>query len=296
MSDWEIVEDSGQGEWESVPQQQGFWSKLPKNIVAGLAGLAKHTGEGLIQGQKSIEDFGAGVQNIMGQMPGPKMPQAQPLLPTSEQNQQMLEEYLPQSKIQELGPENATLMDRIIQGGITYAPEIGGLAVGAVKASPYLFKKVAARPYKKAIKALEKENVTHMPSPMELIEDAKTYFKPSAANRALIQRAEEGDIQAIFKLQSDLGKISAPYTKNIFSAAERDYGRAGLKTKGEILDAQQEFFKGRNLEEIAKLFEKGRKQYRGYHKFKPYKYGAIGLAATQTPIPSYIAKLMLHRE
>jgi hypothetical protein len=264
--------------------------------VAGLAGLARHTGEGLIQGQKSIEDFGAGIQDVMGQLPGPKMPETQPLLPTAQQNQHMLDQYLPQSKIQELGPENATLMDRILQGGITYAPELATLGAGMVKGAPYLFKSIAARPYKKAMKALDTKDVTHMPAPFELIEDAKTYFKPSAANRALIKKAEEGDIKAIFKLQSDLGKISAPYTKNIFSAAERDYGRAGLKTKGELLQAQQDYFKDMNLEDIAALFEKGRKQYRGYHKFKPYKYGALGLASTQTPLPSYIAKLMLHRE
>lgn len=274
-------------------QKPGFLGRIGKDIVAGGAGLARNVGELGLAGVKSIEDLGKMVSQATQQARLPQMQQQEESPAYSEQGQQLLNKLIPQDYSKQYGPEQPNLMDRIIQGGLTHAPELIGGAALLKKGLPYISKKAAARPYKQAQQLLKKEGVSKINPSQTLIDDAKLYFKDNAANKALIEKAESGDIAALFKLQSDLGQKSAGYARNPFSFAERDFGREGFKIREAMLQHKQQELEKMGMKDAADLLEKGRQQFRGYHAFKPIRNFAIGYGAYKAGVPSYLKKLML---
>lgn len=281
----------------SAEPEQNFLQRLPRNIMAGLAKGGRSTAQLLPQGIKSLEDLGKMMQGAMGQLPGAQMEQPEGA-PISQQVQSGIDQLMPPDfdydKAVGISGERG-LMDRLLSGAAEHAPELVGAAGIAKAGLPYVSKRIAARPYGQAEKMLKEAGVTKIEPPKELISDAKQYFKDNAANRALIEKAESGDIVALFKLQSDLGKKSAGYARSPLSFAERDFGKEGFKTREAMLQHKQQQLEQMGMKDAADLLEKGRKQFKGYHDFKPYKYILGGAALSQTPVPSYLAKLMLHK-
>jgi len=270
-------------------RNESFLGKLPRNVTIGLSRLGHRTlnaPHDLIQSlERHLTALG---EDVSQGMPGPQM-KTDPYRPPSS--------YIPKQQeynfAEMLGQTGKpTLSDTAIQKGIEYSPELATALKGFMKASPYLFKRMAGKPYGQTSDVLKEAGVTHMEAPSELIQDAKQFFKDTKANRDLIKKAEEGHIPSIHKLQSDLGRISAGYARNPFSFAERDFGRAGLSTREAILEHQQNKLKEMGMEEAADLYQKGRDQSRIYHKLKHPVRAVTALAVSQTPLPGYIKHLI----
>lgn len=172
---------------------------------------------------------------------------------------------------------------------------INAVPAGLIKGAPYLFRSLASLPYKLAQEGLKARNITKIKPPTELIKDAKKYLSDTKANRDLIKKALNGDVEAIHGLQSDLGSTGSSYANNPFSAAERAHGRAALQTRDAIINHKISELRKMGAGDIADFLEKGRNQYRIYKKLDPWKK-AIGttiattLAGHYSGIPSKLMR------
>jgi|GEM_PF-2944649 len=112
----------------------------------------------------------------------------------------------------------------------------------------------------------------------QLIEDTRKYFPDDTAYRDLVDAAHTGDYSKLFKLQSDLGKISRKRQRD-FMSAQREKGRAGVNAANALLDDMHKDMIKKGMLEQSELLRQGRNDYRRYMKFKPYRNALLGLAA-----------------
>ena len=193
-----------------------------------------------------------------------------------------------------VGLEGApSYLDKAIQGAAKYAPEIiGALDFGL----PLVLRHFAAAPLRQASRMAAERNIGPLNISPELIEDARQFLPNTAPYRNMIEEAMSGDYDALFRLQSDLGKHSREYARNPFSAAERAHGKAGHAVRQDLLGAKAEELGRMGHQDIAEAQRLGQQQYRRYSQAKPYVRGALGLAAgglaTEAGAPSYLKKLM----
>ncbi len=129
----------------------------------------------------------------------------------------------------------------------------------------------------------------------ELIKDAAQFLPKTSAYKNMLKEASKGDYNALFNLQSDLGKHSSDYAKSFFSAAERAHGRAGLTTRNKLLTEIHAGLNDVGHKDVSELLKKGQDEYRRYMKFKPYR-NALGLAAgayvaPKNPLTNLVKKL-----
>lgn len=267
-------------------QEESFVGKLPRNIAIGLTHAGRNIHNVPHDLARALENATKDIGNAaLIRVPG--VPSFQPKQPLSSMLPYDTESYA--DVFGQKGP--GTFSDRLIQKTVEHSPEIIALGQALRKASPYLFRSAAAKPYTQAAELLQKEGIEYIEPPKELIEDARQFLKSTKANRDLIARAETGHIPSLHKLQSDLGRVSAGYARNPFSFAERDFGRAGFQTREALLQHQQNELRRLGAEEAADLYQKGLDQYRTYHKLKHPVRATAALALSQTPIPGYIKYL-----
>lgn len=117
-----------------------------------------------------------------------------------------------------------------------------------------------------------------------LIEDAAQFLPKTTPYKKLLKEAKSGDYNALFRLQSDLGRHSSDYSRSLFSAAERAHGRAGMATRKELLDEIHNALKSTGHKDVSELLKKGMEEYRRYAKFKPYR-NALTVAAGAYMLP-----------
>lgn len=193
-----------------------------------------------------------------------------------------------------VGLEGApSYLDKAIQGTAQYAPEIiGALDFGL----PLVSRHFAAAPLRQASRMAAERNIGPLNISPELIEDARQFLPNTAPYRNMIEEAMGGDYDALFRLQSDLGKHSREYARNPFSAAERAHGRAGHVVRQDLLGAKAEELGRMGHQDIADTQRFGQQQYRRYMQARPYVRGAAtlggGAIAKEMEVPSYLRKLM----
>jgi hypothetical protein len=167
---------------------------------------------------------------------------------------------------------------------------ISGIARLA-RIAPHLTKYGATRALKNAKQLAEKRNIGTIDVNPALIEDARQFLSNTLPNRNALTAAHEGDYNSLFRLQSDLGQNAYDYAKSLFSAAERQHGRAGLGTRNRLLDAIHSELNAKGHQDISELLRKGQNDYRKYMAFKPYRnilalagLGAGGLSIPENPV------------
>lgn len=187
--------------------------------------------------------------------------------------------------------------EALIRGVTRNALPIAG-AAKAAKAMPHLTQRGASKTLKKASQLAKERNIGKMNIDPELIKDASQFLPKTSPIRKTLKEAKNGDYNALFRLQSDLGKNATGYAKSLFSAAERSHGRAGLEVRNKLLDAIHENLQSQGHHDISNLLRAGQNQYRRYAKFKPYRnalaLAGLGLAIPHSPITG-IAKKVLFR-
>lgn len=127
----------------------------------------------------------------------------------------------------------------------------------------------------------------------ETINDIMTnkFLRNTKANRNLLERAKEGKYTDLFDLQSDLGQRERSYTRDIFNAANRQFGRDIGTTRQDLLkEMKQELEKQGHLD-LADLLTHGQNRYRQYMQFRPYRNAAIGAGFASSPFYQKIKRL-----
>lgn len=164
-------------------------------------------------------------------------------------------------------------------------------AARLAKIAPHLTKYGATRALNNAQKLAKERNIGTINIDPELIQDAKQFLPNTLPNRNVLSAANTGDYNSLFRLQSDVGQNAADYAKSLFSAAERQHGRAGLGTRNRLLDAIHDELQNRGHNDISELLRKGQNDYRKYIKFRPWRnalaltgLGTAGLSIPNNPV------------
>ncbi len=132
------------------------------------------------------------------------------------------------------------------------------------------------------------ENAGKLNIDPKLIEDMRKYLPDDTAYRDLLDAAHTGDYNKLFNLQSDVGKHSAKRAKDWFSSAQREKGQAGFDAVNKLLDAMHKDMKGKGMLNESELLRQGRRDYRRYMKFKPYRNilaGTVGAGIASAALP-----------
>lgn len=171
-------------------------------------------------------------------------------------------------------------------------------AIKALSAIPHLTERGATKKLKNARQLSDERNIGKLNIDPDLVKDARQFLPKTSPHRKNLKTAGKGDYDALFRLQSDLGKHSADYAKSLFSAAERQHGRAGLASRNRLLDAIHENLQSKGHHDISDLLRRGQNDYRRYAKFKPYRnalaIGALSLAIPNNPISKILTKFLFH--
>lgn len=229
---------------------ESFLSKLPRNILIGLAHAGRNLHNLPHDVVKTAEFLGGS-----GEHP--------------------LSSYLPndtEDYSSAFGGDQAkdTLMDKLIKGGIEYAPDLIGAkglikaGVGRLKGTHYLSQVEKA--------AQESGHAFHY-SPASL-EEAKSYLPKSHATKEMIEASESGNYPASFAIQSQIGKHQRDLAKS-FLPADRLLSPQVGDLKQSMLGELGSLLESHGMKEEAALLRKGINNNRQYHQLKNVikKYG-----------------------
>lgn len=277
---------------EPEPEEEGFWSKLPRNVVAGLAGLGHRT-------LNSPHDLVAGVEGQFrnfGESLGSALPKeleskAHPSFRLSEQIPTQEEHNYAELLGQKGEP---TIGDTLIQKGIEYSPDLLSLA-SIYKDFPIaLTKRGASKELRQAQKLANERNIKPIPIPEHLIEDIRQFLPNTNSYRTMLHEASLGNYEPLFALQSDLGKASRGFAKSPMFA-ERRAGREAVKLRNDLLQYMRHGLGRQGQLDIADLLRKGQKRYRNYSRIKPYRNAALLTAGvSQIPYTKKLLSSLLH--
>lgn len=288
---------------EDESQNEGFFEKLPRNVVAGLANAGHtllNTPHDLAKG---FEDQGNQFRKMVDT--------ALPLEKYGIKNKNYDTHYaenIPQQEdynfAEMLGQKGEpTFGDTLIQKASEYAPEMI-LAANALRGTiPHLTKRGALKKLKKGKALAAERDIGTLNVNPELIEDARQYLPNNLPERDLLNASQSGDYNSLFKLQSDVGKISAARKgklKSLFAPETHLKGEAGLTSRNRLLDAIHENLQGMGHNDISDLLRQGQNDYRRYMKFRKYR-NIIGGAGAAYAIPKnaltdLVKKLYLNKD
>ncbi len=135
----------------------------------------------------------------------------------------------------------------------------------------------------------------------EIIEDARQYLPNNLDERNLLGSSQAGDYNSLFKLQSDVGKISAKRMgkiRSLFAPESNLKGEAGLAARKRLLNAIHEELQSKGHHDVSDLLRQGQNEYRRYIKFKPYRNAILGAgitAATKAALPKNALTNLIHK-
>ena len=119
------------------------------------------------------------------------------------------------------------------------------------------------------------------------------FLRNTAANRRMMERARHGNYRDLFSLQSDLGQRERSFTRDPFSAANRQFGRDIGETRHGVIDEMRRLMGEEGHTEAARLMQHGQNRYRQYMAFRPYRNAlATALAGLTVPYYKDIKKLL----
>lgn len=294
-----VLTDLGKGIYHGIQSLPGYYEKAKTEIPGILPAIGQHPGHETGQGIAGLAELGKNIFNMphdfinylserlnlvpaninkmvqMGRMP--------------EDTQQMIDQTFGQP--QQPG-------EALIRGISRNALNLMG-AKGLVGAAPHLTKWGATRTLNKARRLAEERNIGTLNVNPQLVEDARQFLANTLPNRNALQAAQTGDYNALFRLQSDVGKNAGDYAKSLFSAAERSHGRAGLETRNMLLDDIHQNLQSQGHHDISNLLRQGQNEYRRYMAFRPYR-NILGLAGLSMMLPknsltNLASKILSHK-
>ncbi len=267
-------------------EPESFLSKLPRNIAIGLTHLGRDIHNLPHDQVKSLENLfqglGQGIKTPLTDMQQPKHKNISDYLPNDTQNYGDI-----------FGQKGeGTLMDRILQKGVEYAPEVG-MGASALYHLP-ITKFPGTRVLKEVKKQMQERNVGNLKVPESIFKDIEQnkFLSNTQPNRNLLEKAREGGYNDLFNLQSDLGGVERSHTRDLFNSANRQFGKDVGANRQELLGAMKDELSKLGHEDLAEMLSHGQNLYRQYMKFRPYRNAALGLGLSSIPGFSILKKLM----
>jgi len=276
-----VAEDLFQSAYQGAQNIPDYWEKAktevpgffnPMNFMGhpiergkqSLAGLLE-LAQGINHAPKTAAQYAANRLHLIPQEWADKVPQA----PSLDQD---IEKYIGQPK----NPGDA------LSRGLARNADLLLAGNALAKAIPHLTKRGALKKLKIGQKLASERDIGVLNVNPELIKDAEQYLPNNLAERNLIEGSNYGDYDSLFRLQSDLGKISAARTGKIsklFSPETNLKGHAGLRSRNSLLNAIHENLQGMGHLDISDLLREGQNDYRRYMNFRKYPRALGGLAA-----------------
>lgn len=292
-SDWELAEGTPE-------KKEGFGTKLARDVAVGFANrghsllntphdLAKNIEQ---QGRQfnQLIDKGLNLEKYGLKSRAPSNSLADKIPFQEEKN---FAEMLGQKG-------QGTLLDKAIQKGVEYAPE---LLMGANifrTHVPHLTKRGASKNLNQARQLGVDRNMRPLNINPELIEDTRQFLPNTTPYRNALEAAKTGEYEPLFNLQSDVGNHANEFARSLFSAAERSHGRAGFNARNALLEDIHNELQSAGHHDISALLRQGQNDYRRYMKFKPYRNTLIlaGLGGLALPRGSVnmAKKIWLHKK
>lgn len=263
------IEDDNSDYLDKMPPPEGFFHKLPRNILAGLANLGHSTMNIPYNVAKSIENAASQYRDSLS-------PSLEGLIPgIQEKNQKRhLSEWIPHQQdynfAQMLGQKGeGTLMDNIIQKAVQYSPEIIG-GYGLLKSGLQKFP-FTQRMASKKLRGLEKQisdlGIDNIPLSNEVINESLPFLPKTHATREMIKGATAGEYKPSFALQSQIGQHERALRKSPL-AAERLLAPQARELKQLILSDMEKGLRMQGHSEAADLLKNGIDDYRKYIKIR----------------------------
>ena len=238
---------------DNLPQGEGFWKKLPRNILIGLT----HTGRNLHNLPHDVSKLAEWpAEKLFGPLKNP------------------LSSHLPydETDYSDVFGGNAqsnTLMDSLIQGGLEHAPELiggAGLAKGLLRRFP-ITKGAASRQLKEAEKLIDQRGIDNFQMNYPLLKEASEFLPNTRASGEMMQGIINGQYKPAFALQSQVGHHGRNLAKSPL-ASERLMAPKAQELKQLILNEMEQALRktGHNAE--ADLLKGGIGDYKKYMQFK----------------------------
>ncbi len=155
--------------------------------------------------------------------------------------------------------------------------------VGTALADIPLTRGAGARALNRVQEGLQERGMGNIRIPEEIFGDIENneFLRNTSPNRRALERAREGAYEDLFNLQSDLGQRERAFTRDPFSAANRQFGRDIGGTRQDLLSHMRSQISEAGHEDLAELMRHGQNRYRQYMALRPYRNAAlIGLVAS----------------
>ena len=254
-------EDSG-SYLDNLPEQPGFFHKLPRNIAIGLA----HAGR---NAHNLPHDISKLVEWPAEKLFGPLKHPLSSYLPNDERDF---------SDVFGGNKESNSLLDKLIQGGIEHAPELigaGGLLRGGLRRLKGTHQLDAVE------RAANQSGLPFRYNP-ETIEEAQNYFPRSHATNEMVADSNAGFYRPSFNAQSQVGHHQRNLAKSPLAAERLLAPRAG-ELKQTMLGELGDIFRANGMHEEADMLRAGINNYRQYMQVTDAAkraLKALGLPAT----------------
>ncbi len=295
-----LYEDATKNLYKAAQALPSYWEKAKTEvpgIINPFGDVAKHPFHAAGQGLAGLNE----AVNTLAQLP----------LNVSKYGSERLN-LVPKgvtNAIQKITPEDTTEAINQLFGEPKYSGEAAIRGVGrniipitgvsrAASAMPHLTQRGATRRLNSAQRLAEERQIGQMGVDPQLIDDARQFLPNTLPHRNALNSAHRGDYNDLFRLQSDVGQNASDYARSLFSAAERQHGRAGLGARNRLLDAIHENLQNQGHHDISNLLRQGQNDYRRYMGFKPYRNAlalmALGSAIPNNPIAKILKKVLSH--
>lgn len=267
VTDPEILRQLNGESTDSVPeeQEQGFLSKLPRNIAIGLMNLGRNvhniphditeSTENALQGiGKNFENFGS-------------------KFPMGNKNPNFLSSHLPNDTYdyaQVFGNTGTpTLMDELIQKGVEHAPELygGGMLLRQGLRRFPLTQRMASRQLREAERLINEYGNAHLPLSEESLAAARPFLPQTHASREMLEGSRAGNYGQSFATQSQVGHHARNLAKSPL-AAERLQAPVATELKQTMLNELETGLRRHGLNEVADLVRGGIHDYRTYKRIQ----------------------------
>jgi hypothetical protein len=254
----ESEEDAG-AYLDSLPEPEGFFHKLPRNIAIG----AVHAGRNLHNAPHDIVQTG---ENALQQL-GHNFDKFMPQFAQQNGNKNPLSSHLPYDPndyAAALGQEGeGTLMDQLIQKGVEHGPEIyggGGLIRGG-------FRRLKGTHQLDEVRRAARNLPEAFNYPPEMIQGARRYMPRGQATEDLIQNSQRGGYQPSFDVQSQVGHHQRQLANSPLVAERRQAPLAG-DLKQSMVNHLERVFRHEGMHEEADMLRQGINNYGQYMRIK----------------------------
>lgn len=247
-----VEQDSGDY-LDNLPEGEGFFHKLPRNLLIGLT----HAGRNFHNLPHDLSKLAEWpVEKLVGELKHP------------------LSSYLPYdekdySDVWGGNRDENTLMDSLIQGGVEHAPELigaGGLIKAGLRKFP-ISQRSAARQLKEAEKLIEERGINNFQTNYPILQEASQFLPKTHASGEMLQAIINGEYKAAFALQSQIGQHARNLAKSPL-ASERLLAPQAREMKQIILNEMEQALRSTGHHKEADLLKGGIEDYAKYMKFR----------------------------